>query len=161
MSFRYELFTFDQLDTQTLYEILAHRFQVFVLEQGNIYRDLDYFDQKVLHLVARGEDGEIAGYVRLLPAELHYDGYQENSFGRLSVKETARGQGLGGELVRRACAWLIENGGSPTVRISAMAYLEKFYRDLGFTSQSDIFDKEGVPHMTMLSAPTRRRPDGR
>ena len=30
------------------------------------------------------------GYVRLLPAELHYDGYEENSFGRLSVKASAR-----------------------------------------------------------------------
>ena len=36
------------------------------------------------------------------------------------------------------------------MRISAMAYLEKFYTDLGFVRQSDVFDKEGVPHVTML-----------
>ena len=150
MSFQYELFTFAQLDTQTLYDILAHRFEVFVLGQGNIYRDLDYFDQKALHLVARDETGAIAGYVRLLPAALRYDGYEENSFGRLSVKDAYRNRGLGGKLVRRACAWLAENGGCPAVKISAMAYLEKFYTDLGFTSQSGVFDKEGVPHVTML-----------
>lgn len=31
-----------------------------------------------------------------------------------------------------------------------MAYLEKFYTDLEFVRQSDVFDKEGVPHVTML-----------
>ena len=31
-----------------------------------------------------------------------------------------------------------------------MAYLEKFHTDLGFVRQSDVFDKEGVPHVTML-----------
>ena len=80
----------------------------------------------------------------------HYDGYEENSFGRLSVKATARHQGVGGELVRRACAWLTSHGNCPAVRISAMAYLEKFYTDLEFVRQSDVFDKEGVPHVTML-----------
>lgn len=146
----YQIYTFHQLDTQTLYEILQHRFGVFVLEQGNIYRDMDNFDQKATHMVARDDDGVIRGYVRMLPAELHYDGYDDNSFGRLSVQKAFRCQGLGGELVRRTCAWLTENNSCKTVRISAMAYLEKFYSELGFVRESDVFDKEGVPHVTML-----------
>mgnify|MGYP001025249054 FL=1 len=147
---RYQINSFEELDTQTLYEILSHRFEVFVLEQRCIYHDFDPFDKTALHMTAWDDAGNLVGYVRLLPAELHYDGYEENSFGRLSVKASARHQGVGGELVRRACAWLTSHENCPAVRISAMAYLEKFYTDLEFVRQSDVFDKEGVPHVTML-----------
>ena len=100
----FKVYSFDELSKQKLYDILAHRAEVFILGQRAIYRDLDGFDQKARHMVAlRG--GKIVGYVRLLPAGLHYDGYEENVFGRLSVLESERGQGLGAELVRRACAW--------------------------------------------------------
>lgn len=149
----FDIYRFDQLDTQLLYDILAHRFEVFVLGRGDIYRDLDYFDQKALHMVARDDEGVIQGYVRLLPSELHYDGYAENAFGRLSVKNAARGRGLGSELVKHACDYLIANDQCKSVRISAMAYLEKFYGELGFVRTSDVFDIQGVPHVTMLYQP--------
>ena len=149
----FEIYRFDQLDTQLLYDIIAHRFEVFVLGRGDIYRDLDYFDQKALHMIARDESGAIQGYVRLLPSALHYDGYAENAFGRLSVKETARCCGLGSELVKRACEYLIANDECKAVCISAMAYLEKFYRELGFVRTSGVFDIQGVPHVTMLYQP--------
>lgn len=148
----YQMYAFRELDTDTLYELLENRFEVFVLGQKCIYHDFDEFDRHPLtrHLVARDEEGHVVGYVRVLPAALHYDGYSENSFGRLSVREKMRRQGIGGELVRRACRWLCENGGCATVRISAMADQEKFYSELGFVRQSDVFNKEGVPHVTMV-----------
>lgn len=151
MDFR--IYSFDELDKQLLYDILAHRAEVFILGQRNIYRDMDGFDQRSYHMVAT-EDGAIQGYVRLLPSELRYDGYAENAFGRLSVREAARGRGLGGELVRRACDFLIGLGQCPDVRISAMAYLEDFYAALGFVSTSGVFEIQGVPHITMLYRPS-------
>ena len=81
---RYQINSFEELDTQTLYEILSHRFEVFVLEQRCIYHDFDPFDKTALHMTAWDDAGNLVGYVRLLPSELHYDGYEENSFGRLS-----------------------------------------------------------------------------
>ena len=36
---RYQINSFEELDTQTLYEILSHRFEVFMLEQRCIYHD--------------------------------------------------------------------------------------------------------------------------
>lgn len=110
---RYQINSFEELDTQTLYEILSHRFEVFMLEQRCIYHDFDPFDKTALHMTAWDDAGNLVGYVRLLPAKLHYDGYEENSFGRLSVKASARHQGVGGELVRRACAWLTSHGAAP------------------------------------------------
>lgn len=147
---RFDFYRFDELDTQALYDILAHRFEVFVLGQGNIYRDMDGFDQKATHLLARDDDGQLVGYVRLLPAALHYDGHDHNCFGRLSVKESARGKGLGAELVRRACRRLAEDTGDAVVEISAMSYLENFYRSLGFERISDEYTIAGVPHINML-----------
>lgn len=149
----FNIYSFDELTTQQLYDMMAHRFEVFVLGRGDIYRDFDYFDQQAKHLIATDENGKVQGYVRLLSSGLHYDGYAENAFGRLSVKQEARCHGLGKELVRRACAYLIENNKCKLVRISAMAYLEDYYAKLGFVRTSDVFDIQGVPHVTMLYQP--------
>ena len=65
----YNIYSFDQLTTQQLYDMMAHRFEVFVLGRGDIYRDFDYFDQKAKHLIATDENGKIQGYVRLLPGK--------------------------------------------------------------------------------------------
>jgi len=147
MTFR--LYDFSQLDTGTLYEILAHRQEVFLLEQRNIYPDLDGWDQKATHLLARDREGKLQGYVRLLPAGCGYEKSGLPTFGRLAVKSGARKQGLGGELVRRACRWLLADSGGSEVEISAMAYLEKFYSELGFVRLSDVFEISGVPHIMM------------
>lgn len=145
----YRLYSFPQLDTETLYQLLTHRQEVFLLEQRNIYPDMDGWDRKAAHLLARDEDGTLLGYVRLLPAGCGYEESGLPTFGRLAVKSAARKQGLGGELVRRACRWLLEDSGGTVVEISAMSYLEKFYTELGFHRVSDVFEISGVPHITM------------
>jgi len=145
----YRLYSFSQLDTHTLYQLLAHRQEVFLLEQRNIYPDMDGWDQKATHLLALDDEGTLQGYVRLLPAGCGYEKSGLPTFGRLAVKSSARKQGLGGELVRRACRWLLEDSGGTEVEISAMAYLEKFYGELGFLRRSDVFDISGVPHIMM------------
>ena len=65
---RYQINSFEELDTQTLYEILSHRFEVFVLEQRCIYHDFDPFDKTALHMTAWDDAGNLVGYVRLLRA---------------------------------------------------------------------------------------------
>lgn len=145
----YQLYSFSQLDTGLLYEVLAHRQEVFLLEQRNIYPDLDGWDQKAMHLLARDGDGFLAGYVRLLPAGCGYEESGLPTFGRLAVKRAARKRGLGGELARRACDWLLADSGGKVVEISAMAYLEGFYSALGFVRRSEEFQISGVPHITM------------
>lgn len=152
---KFVCYTFEELDKQTLYEILAHRQEVFVLGRRDIYRDLDGLDQKSLHLLALDEDGKILGYVRLLKAGLQDGGCGENSFGRLSVKEAARGQGLGRELVCRGINILLQDNGCQAVRISAMAYLESFYRNMGFRRVSEVFVISGVPHVAMRYTRTK------
>ena len=42
--------SFNQLSTNELYDILHLRSEVFVVEQNCIYQDIDYKDQKALHV---------------------------------------------------------------------------------------------------------------
>ena len=63
---RYQINSFEELDTQTLYELLSVRFEVFVLEQRCIYHDFDPFDKTALHMTAWDDAGNLVGYVRLL-----------------------------------------------------------------------------------------------
>ncbi len=144
---QYRILRFEELDTNLLYEILAHRMEVFVLGQRAIYRDLDSKDQIAWHLLAIDESGTLQGYCRILPASA---GHATASFGRLSVKETMRRQGLGAEIVRLAIAFLTKELGCTEVEISAMAYLRDFYETLGFTTTSEVFQIENVPHILMM-----------
>ena len=66
------------------------------------------------------------------------------------VREPER---VGGELVRRACRRLAQDSGDPVVEISAMAYLEDFYRRLGFERISEDYTIAGVPHVNMIFSP--------
>jgi ElaA protein len=58
----------------------------------------------------------------------------------------ARGTGLGRELMRRGIA----EAGAVAIRIGAQAYLEAFYRELGFARVSEVYDEDGIPHVEML-----------
>ena len=66
------------------------------------------------------------------------------------MKDAARGKGRGAELGRLACRRLAQDSGDPVVEISAMAYLEDFYRRLGFERISEEYTIASVPHVNML-----------
>src|SRR6188472_566832 len=56
-----------QLDTRTLYDVLALRSEVFVVEQACAYQDIDGLDlvDGTVHLIGRAS-GSIAAYARVL-----------------------------------------------------------------------------------------------
>ncbi len=60
MEFR--ILTFDELDKDTLYDILNLRSRVFVVEQGVRYLDPDGYDRKCMHMLCT-EEGELVGYL--------------------------------------------------------------------------------------------------
>ena len=79
---------FEQLSTDKLYELLRFRQGIFVVEQGSPYPDLDGLDQDAWHLLLRVK-GELAGYLRLMPAALQV------RIGRVAVSAPLRGRGFG------------------------------------------------------------------
>jgi ElaA protein len=130
------------LTTDELYDLLALRARVFVVEQACAYLDPDGRDRLARHLWA-AHDGRIHAYLRILPAGARY---AEAAIGRVVVAPEARGTGLARELMERglaACA-------PAAVRLGAQAHLERFYGSLGFSRVGEPYDEDGIPHVEML-----------
>lgn len=137
---------FDQLQTLQLYQILQLREEVFVIEQNCIYKDMDDQDQQALHLTGFREDVLIC-YTRLLPSGLKYAGA---SIGRVITRQGIRGEGLGKLLMQQSIRHCHENWPGQSISISAQKHLELFYNTLGFSTQSEPYDEDGIPHIEML-----------
>jgi ElaA protein len=138
---------FADLSVAELYEILALRQLVFVVEQTCAYLDCDGKDPLATHLLGRDDDGKIVAYARLLPPGVSFD---EASIGRVLTHPAIRGVGAGGELMREAIARSRATFGDGPIRIGAQRYLERFYRELGFEVASAAYDEDGIPHVEML-----------
>ena len=136
---------FSELGAAQLYAVMALREEVFIVEQNCVYRDLDGLDQQALHLCA-WEGEQLLGYSRCLPPGLDYPA---SAIGRIVVSPRARGRDLGRELVVRSVAINLEHWPGTGITISAQAYLERFYQSLGFESDGDVYDEDGIPHIKM------------
>ncbi len=120
-----------------------------MVEQDCVFQDLDGADADGWHLYAR-VDGEVAAYCRFLGAGVKF---AEPTIGRVVTAMPVRGTGLG----RRLMVEAISRGralwpGSP-IRIGAQQRLERFYRSLGFVTDSAMYIEDGIPHIEMVIAP--------
>lgn len=138
---------FEELTIHELYEVLHLRNEIFVVEQRCTYQDLDYSDQKALHLMGRNEDGRLVTYARLFGPGIKYP---EASIGRVITSQLARGKGTGRQLMEKAIAALEKTYGKGPVKISAQQYLHRFYTSLGFEQTSDSYMEDGIPHIEMV-----------
>jgi ElaA protein len=75
-----------------LFAYLRLRSDVFVVEQGCAYPDMDDHDLAAWHLTGTDAAGRLLAVARLLPPG---EKYQEPSFGRVIVTLAARGTGVG------------------------------------------------------------------
>ncbi|MFL6674454.1 MAG: GNAT family N-acetyltransferase [Massilia sp.] len=142
--------SFSELATAELYEVLAQRQQVFILEQQCFYNDFDGLDQQAHHLLGwRTVDGrrELAAYLRCLPPGAKYT---EMSLGRVLTTSAARGTGAGRELLVRGIGHAERQHPGHRIRIGAQAYLERFYQSFGFQTISEPYDEDGILHIDML-----------
>jgi ElaA protein len=142
--------SFADLGVGALYDMLALRQQVFVLEQTCLYPDIDGLDPGAHHLLGwRAVDGkrELQATLRCLAPGAKYT---EMSLGRVVTSPAARGTGLGRELVAQgiACAERLHPGHA--IRIGAQAHLEAFYAGFGFQTVSAPYDEDGILHVDML-----------
>ena len=137
---------FDELSSKRLYEILKIRQEVFAVEQNSVYLDVDGRDLDALHVLAMRDD-ELMAYCRVLPPGLKYP---EASIGRVLTTAPARGSGAGRALMDYALTVCAQHYPDSGVRISAQLYLEEFYSSFGFTSCSEPYGEDGIPHIEML-----------
>ena len=141
---------FNDLSPADLYQVLAQRQQVFILEQACLYPDIDGLDPLAHHLLGwRTVDGQrqLVAYLRVLGPGVKYD---EMSLGRVITTQAARGSGAGRALLAHGigCAEALYPG--HRIRIGAQQYLEKFYQGFGFATVTAPYDEDGIQHIDML-----------
>jgi ElaA protein len=137
---------FTELGLDAMYEALALRARVFILEQGP-YLDLDGVDRQSWHLLGRGPGGESLAYLRVVDPGIKYP---EPSIGRVVVDKSVRGTGLGRTLMQEGLSRCEAVWPGRNIRISAQARLEAFYASLGFLTQGDPYLEDDIPHIQML-----------
>lgn len=135
---------FNELTTDELYDILAARAEVFVVEQNCAYQDLDGIDKNAYHLYYK-ENGKIVAYLRVIDKGERLD---EVSIGRvISLKRRC---GLGSALMREGLRVAKEKFGATKVKIGAQLYAKPFYESVGFKQISGEYLEDGIPHIYML-----------
>jgi ElaA protein len=137
---------FPDLGVDNLYDALALRCRVFVLEQG-AYLDPDGIDRVSWHLLGRDVAGELQAYLRVVDPGVKY---AEPSIGRVITSPATRGSGLGRVLMAEGIARCTAAWPAQGIRISAQAHLAPFYRSLGFASVGDEYLEDNIPHVEML-----------
>nr|WP_301281950.1 GNAT family N-acetyltransferase [Halomonas sp. 707B3] len=95
-------------------------------------------DTECMHFLAT-LNGEPVGTARLLP-----DGH----IGRVAVLSSARGTGIGYQLMEAAIKAARE-AGHPHAALSAQLHALAFYERLGFVAHGDVFMDAGIPHREM------------
>lgn len=137
---------YEALSKDELYQIMKLRNEVFVVEQNCVYQDIDGKDLDAYHLCYYDQE-ELIGYLRILNKGVSY---QEVSVGRVLVKEKHRDKKLGRIMMVESIDYIKEVMNEPSVRISAQAYLKKFYGSLGFDIVSDDYLEDDILHVEML-----------
>ena len=141
---------FGELTLDELYSILELRSKVFIVEQNCIYNDPDGRDQLAWHVLGTEEDQLIA-YSRILPPGAVYT---DPVIGRVVTSPLKRKSGIGRELMNRSIKHCEDLFGKTCIRLSAQAYLKKFYESLGFSAIGDEYLDDGIPHIKMTSKPS-------
>ena len=138
--------TFSELSSTEVYEMLQLRSEVFVVEQDCVYQDIDFKDQKAIHVLGYKQEQLIA-YSRIFDSG---DYFKYPSIGRIVVKEEERKFKYGHELVDTSIQYILRNFEEKRILISAQTYLTKFYNSHGFLQQGEEYLEDGIPHIKML-----------
>ena len=131
----------DELDARVLEALLRLRQQVFIVEQGCAYADIDGHDLEAAtrHLWIEAAGRAIAT-LRVRPdrsGSAHW-------IGRVCTAPEARGRGLATRLLHEAMA------STPgRLRLNAQERLVTWYSSFGFRVSGPAFDEDGIRHVPM------------
>ena len=126
--------------------ILQLRSEVFVVEQDCVYQDIDYKDQKAIHILGYKNEKLIA-YTRIFKPG---DYFNDASIGRVVVAENQRKFGYGFIIMQHSIKAVKEYFNETTIKISAQKYLKNFYESLDFEQIGEEYLEDGIPHIAMI-----------
>ena len=140
---------FADLGVDGVYDMLALRARVFILEQG-AFLDPDGVDRQSGHLLGRDVQGELRAYLRVVDPGVKY---VEPSIGRVVLDKALRGSGLADLLVAEGLARSESAWPGQGNCISAQAHLQRFYGRHGFAVVGEPYLEDDIPHLPMRRAP--------
>ncbi|MBI3518356.1 MAG: GNAT family N-acetyltransferase [Bacteroidetes bacterium] len=138
--------TFQELSTTELYQLLQLRAEVFVVEQNCPYLDMDDKDQQSFHVLGY-DQGKLVACTRLVPIGISYE--KEPSIGRVVTHPSVRKLGYGKLLMQYSITETKKRFNSSVIVIGAQLYLDRFYRELGFVPEGEMYLEDNIPHRTM------------
>ncbi len=141
--------TFQELSTAELYAVLQLRSAIFVVEQECIYQDIDGKDAKAIHVLGY-LDEELIAYTRVFGPGDYFD---QASIGRVAVRESHRGKGLGYQIMEASIEAVRAIFDTQQITLSAQLYLKDFYADMGFKPEGPEYKEDGIPHIRMEMRP--------
>ncbi|PJG59393.1 GNAT family N-acetyltransferase [Aeromonas cavernicola] len=144
----WKLKPWSELTTDELYELLALRAEVFVVEQTCPFQDLDGQDRRpgVLHLLGY-QDDQLAAYARVMAPGIGDE--TGVAIGRVVTAPHARGAGLGHQLIGEALKACARYWPDHSIWLGAQAHLQGFYGQHGFVAEGEGYLEDDIPHMGM------------
>lgn len=139
------IYTFDQLTPSRLYDILQLRQHVFIIEQQSIYDDIDGNDTPAFHVCAEQQD-KLFGYTRVRPLTEK----KLVKIERVVLAQSARGKGIGAQMMERALGLCKEKCAEYAVSLSSQNTMIPFYQRYGFVVQGEPYDDGGILHTDMV-----------
>jgi len=139
---------FSELTTSELYEILQLRSEVFVVEQDCVYQDIDFKDQKALHVIGV-KNNKVVAYTRVFKPN---DYFEKASIGRVVVAEKERINKYGYLIMKASIKGIDTFFNEKEIKISAQKYLKKFYESLDFKMIGEEYLEDGIPHIGMIKS---------
>ena len=135
---------FSQLTVQELYDIMAFRVSVFVVEQNCPYQELDGHDKDAYHVWLQDETG-IQAYLRVLDKGVTMD---EVAIGRVVTRQ--RRIGLGTKILNIGIEVAKDKFAAKKIMLEAQVYAKSLYEKAGFRQVGEEFLEDGIPHIPML-----------
>jgi predicted GNAT family N-acyltransferase len=129
-------------DERWIEQALELRERVFCGEQGvGVEAERDGLDGEAIHL-CHVRDGRVVGTCRVLIR----DGI--GRLGRMAVEPSARGRGIGAELLAEA-ERAARAAGATRMRLHAQSAAVSLYARGGYVQVGEPFVEEGIDHVTM------------
>lgn len=142
---------FHALSAVQIYDLLALRQRVFVVEQACVFQDADGIDPECWHGLGYLADGRLGAYARIVPPGL---AYRQPSIGRVVTAPTLRGVNAGHQLMDQAMAQAGRLFPGHAIKIGAQAHLQRFYGRFGFEPVGEVYDEDGIQHIHMVTRDT-------
>ncbi len=137
---------FPSLGPDGVYDILALRSAVFVVEQQCPYFDMDDVDRESTTLHYRAlQQGTLVAYLRTFP---HPEDASALHIGRVCTDAAHRHERLATLLMNA----VLGRDPGRTMHLNAQAYLEEWYGSFGFVRSGEPFDEIGILHVPMVRA---------